>query len=67
MEAAEQREIAYVFKLKQTSKVKKLIAWLFEDDRWIDAGQGWQGLDEQRQPDHRISSSVRKMPLQGLE
>src|SRR5215510_1695173 len=49
MEGAEQRKIAYVFKLKQTAKVKKLIARLFQDTRWVDAGQSWQGLDEQLQ------------------
>ena len=49
MEGAEQRKLAYVFKLKQSAKVKKLIARLFQDDRWVDAGQGWQGLDEQLQ------------------
>jgi hypothetical protein len=38
MEGAEQRKIAYVFKLKQTAKVKKLIARLFEENRWVDAG-----------------------------
>jgi hypothetical protein len=40
---------AYVFKLKQSAKVKKLIARLFHEIRWDDAGQGWQGLDEQLQ------------------
>src|SRR5262245_20806487 len=49
MEGAEQGKIAYVFKLKQTARVKKLIARLFQDTRWIDAGQSWQGLDEQLQ------------------
>jgi hypothetical protein len=47
MEGAEQRKIGYVFKLKQTAKVKKLIARLFQESRWVDAGQGWQGLDDQ--------------------
>ena len=45
MEGAEQRGLAYVFKLKQTAKVKKLIDQLFRQDRWVDAGQQWQGLD----------------------
>jgi Transposase DDE domain group 1 len=49
MEGAEQRNIAYVFKLKQSAKVKKLIVRLFQENRWVDAGQGWQGLDEQLQ------------------
>lgn len=45
MEGAEQREIPYVFKLKQSVNVKKLIAKLFGNDQWVDAGQRWQGLD----------------------
>jgi len=49
MEGAEQRKIPYVFKLKQTAKVKKLIARLFQHDRWVDAGQCWEGLDDQLQ------------------
>src|ERR1700752_4114902 len=49
MEGAEERKIGYVFKLKQSAKVKKLIARLFQDQRWVDAGQAWQGLDEQSQ------------------
>lgn len=49
MEGAEERKIEYVFKLKQSAKVKKLIARLFQDNRWVDAGQGWQGLEEQLQ------------------
>ena len=44
MEGAEQRKIAYVFKLKQTANVKKLIERLFGNDEWVDAGQQWQGL-----------------------
>jgi Transposase DDE domain group 1 len=34
MEGAEQRKIGYVFKLKQTAKVKQLIARLFQENRW---------------------------------
>lgn len=45
MEGAEQRKIPYVFKLKQTAKVQKLIGKLFREDRWEDAGQQWHGLD----------------------
>ena len=49
MEAAEQREIPYLFKLKQSTNVKRLIAKLFGNDQWVDAGQGWQGLDTELQ------------------
>lgn len=45
MEGAEQRQIPYVFKLKQSVNVKRLIAKLFGHDHWVDAGQQWQGLD----------------------
>ena len=44
MEGAEQRRLAYLFKLKQTAKVKKLIERLFARDEWVEAGQHWQGL-----------------------
>src|ERR1700680_682638 len=49
MEGAEQREIPYVFKLKQSVNVKKLIAKLMGNDQWVDAGQKWQGLDTELQ------------------
>ena len=45
MEGSEQRGIAYLFKLKQSANVKKLIAKLFGNEQWVDAGQQWQGLD----------------------
>jgi hypothetical protein len=45
MQGAEQRNLPYVFKLKQSVKVKKLIDQLFREDRWVEAGQQWQGLD----------------------
>src|SRR5882724_9709037 len=44
MEGAEQRTIAYLFKLKQTANVKKLIDRLFGRNEWLEAGQQWQGL-----------------------
>ena len=49
MEGAEQRGIAYVFKLKQSLNVKRLIAKLFGNDQWVDAGEKWQGLDTELQ------------------
>ncbi len=45
MEGAEQRAIPYLFKLKQSANVKKLIAQVFGKEQWVDAGQQWQGLD----------------------
>src|SRR6202521_2942844 len=49
MEGAEQREIPYVFKLKQSVNVKKLMAKLMGNEQWVDAGQKWQGLDTELQ------------------
>ena len=49
MEGAEQRQLGYLFKLKQSPNVKKLIARLFGNDQWVDAGQKWQGLDTELQ------------------
>ena len=49
MQGAEQRHIPYLFKLKQTANVKKLIVRLFGKDSWVDAGQNWEGLDTELQ------------------
>lgn len=45
MLGAEQRAVPYLFKLKQTTNVRKLIARLFGKEEWVEAGQRWQGLD----------------------
>ena len=45
MTAAEERKIAYLFKLKQTSKVKRLIEQAFSREDWAPAGQGWTGVE----------------------
>jgi len=45
MQDAEARGMAYLFKLRQTSKVKALIAQLFSRQDWSAAGQGWEGLE----------------------
>ena len=49
MQGAEERNIAYLFKLKQTANVKKLIGRMFGRDSWVDAGQNWEGLDTELQ------------------
>ena len=49
MQGAEQRHIPYLFKLKQTANVKKLIVRLFGKDSWVDAGQNWECLDTELQ------------------
>lgn len=44
MQGAEERQLGYVFKLKQTAKVKQLLERLFGKSGWEDAGQQWQGV-----------------------
>ena len=44
LKGCQERQLGYVFKLKQSPNVKKLIGKLFAQDGWADAGQGWQGL-----------------------
>lgn len=43
---AEARDQAYLAKLRLTANVKRLIKKLFRANRWEDAGQGWQGLED---------------------
>ena len=43
MREAEQRGLPYLFKLRLTANVKKLIKKSFSKGDWIAAGQGWQG------------------------
>ena len=45
MREAEAAELPYLFKLKQTKRVKGLIKKLFAEPVWAPAGQGWQGVD----------------------
>ena len=45
MVEAEEQKIPYLFKLKQTSKVKKLIQQAFSRQDWTEAGQGWKGVE----------------------
>jgi hypothetical protein len=47
MEGCEQRQLPYLFKLKQSANVKKLIERLFGDGEWVEAGQQWQGRDSE--------------------
>jgi hypothetical protein len=44
MLGAEQRCLAYLFKLRQTKNVTKLIERLIDGSGWEEAGQGWQGV-----------------------
>lgn len=45
MREAEQHGVPYLFKLKQTHKVKRLLQKLFATTAWEPAGQGWEGVD----------------------
>ena len=52
MEGAEQREVPYLFKLRQTKGVGKLIARLAargDKAGWREAGQGWEGVESELQ------------------
>ena len=45
MAEAESRGLAFVFKLRQTSKVKRLIEDVFLREDWVEAGKGWEGVE----------------------
>ncbi len=44
MREAEQRDQAYLFKIRQSAKIKELLAGSFALDQWESAGQGWEGV-----------------------
>jgi Transposase DDE domain group 1 len=46
MVGAEERDLGYLFKLKQSANVKKLIGQIFQKEEWVEAGQQWQGREE---------------------
>jgi hypothetical protein len=43
MQEVEKRDQGYLFKLRQSAKVKQLLAGSFALDQWQPAGQGWDG------------------------
>jgi hypothetical protein len=47
MVKAEERKIPYLFKLKQTSKVKQLIEKVFSREDWAAVGQGWKAVEDE--------------------
>jgi hypothetical protein len=47
MARAEQEGLGYLFKLRLTARVKKLIERLMGDAAWTEAGQGWQGAESE--------------------
>ena len=46
MLGAEERALGYLFKLKQSANVKKLIGQIFRKEEWVEAGQQWQGRED---------------------
>src|SRR5579872_4886127 len=46
MAGAEARSLGYVFKLKQSGNVKKLITQQFNKEEWVEAGQKWEGRND---------------------
>jgi Transposase DDE domain group 1 len=46
MVGAEERKLGYLFKLKQSGNVKKLIGQMFMQEEWEEAGQQWEGRKE---------------------
>src|ERR1700689_2276558 len=46
MLGAEERKLGYLFKLKQSANVKKLIGQIFRKEEWVEAGQQWQGRED---------------------
>ncbi len=59
MSRAEQEGLPYLFKLRMTAKVKRLVAKLTGDGDWIDAGKGWQA----REAELRLSGWARQRRL----
>ncbi len=49
MTEAENRNLPYLFKLKQSKNVKLLISKAMYSSNWSDAGQGWEGQESQLQ------------------
>lgn len=47
MLGGEERQIRYLFKLKQSVNVKKLIGAIFRKEGWVEAGQQWQGREDE--------------------
>ena len=45
MVGAEERKLGYLFKLKQSANVKRLIGQIFRKADWMEAGQRWQGRE----------------------
>jgi len=44
MSECEKRNLPYLFKLKQTARIKRFISEKMVENEWENAGQGWQGI-----------------------
>ena len=44
---AEERGLPYLFKLRQSKNVKRLIEEAFQRDDWVPAGQDWEGVEDE--------------------
>src|ERR1039457_3683362 len=53
MLGAEERGLGYLFKLKQSANVKKLIGQIFQKEEWAEAGQQWQGREDERREEKK--------------
>ena len=49
MRECEDRGLDYLFKVRQTANVRRLIVRLFSRREWADAGQGWEGIEDRLQ------------------
>ena len=49
IQACEQRQLPYLFKLRLTTKVKALIQLVSGTQTWSNAGSGWQGVESSLQ------------------
>src|SRR5882757_10075291 len=45
MAQAEQRNLAYLFRLRTTKNVSRALQRAMAQSDWLDAGQGWQGKE----------------------
>ena len=46
MMGAEERKLGYLFKLKQSANVKRLIGQIFRKEGWVEARQQWHGRED---------------------
>jgi hypothetical protein len=46
MAECEERGVDYLFKVRQTAGVRRLVEKWFSRRGWVDAGQGWEGVED---------------------